>query len=249
MRASELTSNLTLQKQGVAKNQLDEKTIFDPHVNWVSKILSKMDIEEAGQDIHELADLLTDIFSKRKIAFEVGTGKFGAGVYKDKLSAKTGLVGAEFISVDSDPQIIVVISKAAARLSSFFPEFDMRLKQLIKHEYIHKQQLQKKIAGTGNKNASLGSSPELDHRYYADPYEVSAITSEIETQLLQIEPNPQKLISMLKIGDKRLQQSDRYRLYLLSYKEDPLKFKPAYTKMIKELIHRLEYKQDARIKL
>ena len=236
-------NNISLLSQNWTKQQsLQEKTIFNPDVSWVSRLLSRVDVADAGGDVHELADQLSAVFAKKKIGFEAGVGRFGAGAYRDRLSAKTGLVGAEFVGMTADPQVVVTISKKAAGLDRLFPEFDQRLKQLIKHEFIHQQQIARKQAGQGGATTDLGGSPEQDHQYYADPYEVAAIASEMESQLLEIEPHVEKLITMLKNGDRRLTQSDRYRLYLLSYRQDPVKFKPAWSRMMKELIHRLESK-------
>lgn len=205
-----------------------EKTIFNPDVSWVDDVLRTVDFNEANGDLFELASMLDDAFQKYKITFETYRAKYN----KDSsLPRKTGILGAEYIG--GDPFMEIKISQNSAKLSSPFPDFANMLKQLIKHELIHHEQIEK------GKTKNIGTSPIDDLGYYSDPYEIAAIASEMESELLRIENDPAKLIKMLRYGDKKLLKSDRYSLYLKSYKDEPMLWKKAFARMMKELLARI----------
>jgi hypothetical protein len=220
------------------KEILLEKTVFDPDVSWVDKILTKVNFNKANGDLFILANMLEKAFRKQKIIFDIiDKPKFGKGIYREKSAAKTGILGAEYIG--GDPEMVIYISHPTTKLSSPFPEFAHKLKQFIKHELIHKEQMKKSKLG------HIGASPVSDISYYSDPYEISAIASEMESDLLQIEPDPIKLVNLLKTGDKKLHKSDRYRMYLHDYRNNPTLWKKAFSRMMHELISRIEHKSNS----
>jgi hypothetical protein len=180
-----------------------------------------------------LADLLTQAFEHQGIDFETARGSFGRGIFRDRSSARVGLVGAEYLGADSDPEIVVYITGRAAKLGYDPREFADRLRELIAHELVHKLQTQRSRRGT------IGASASSEQGYYQDPHEVAAIASEIESQLTRIQPDRPELLRMLRRGDVRLEQSDRYRLYLRAYREDPQRWGLAFRRMMKELVFRL----------
>jgi hypothetical protein len=113
----------------------------------------------------------------------------------------------------------------------------MKISQLIKHELIHVEQNKM----SGGKVGRLDANDDV--KYYSDPQEVAAIASEMETELLKIEPDKNKLLDMLKTGNKNLQKSDRYRLYINSARQDP-KFLPAYKRIIRSVVDRLQARDN-----
>lgn len=204
---------------------LIEKTLIDPTVNWVDQLLSTV---QPSDDIFDLADSLSDAFAERKIAFDVARGSFGAGTFKDKLSASVGLLGAQWIGKDSDPQMVIKITPKAATLPALTGNFSHRLKELISHELVHAKQAE--LSKTGK----IGNSKSGD-AYYSDPQEINAIATEVKSQLLRIEPNVPELIAMIQRGDSRLDKSDRFRLYKQSAMTDP-SFRKAYNRLRSQVI-------------
>lgn len=210
---------------------LEERKIINPDVSFVGQGLSKINPDDLI-DSYDFIDSLNAVFEPQ-VTFElVARGNFGSGVFKDKLSAHTGIAGAKYNGPDDDYEITVLITKRA--LGTFVKEpnvFEDRLKQIIKHELIHKAQ-------TERAGKDLGASADGD-QYYFDSHEVHAIVSEIETQLLQIEPDRDKLITMIQKLDPKLNKSDRWRLYVNLVKERP-EFRKSFNQVIKELILRLQ---------
>lgn len=196
---------------------------MSPDVSFLSVV---QDIEAV--DVYDLIDQLNDRLEP-KITFElVGRGNFGSGVFKDKLSADTGIAGAKYNGKDDDYEITVQLTKRAFTASR--ERFLDRLQQIVKHELIHADQ-------TERAGHDLGASADGDE-YYFDKHEVHAIVSEMETQLLQIEPDKDKLYGMISRLDPKLEKSDRWRLYVHLVREQP-KFLKSFQKIIKELILRL----------
>jgi len=221
----------------LTESLLGEKTIINPDVSWVPTILSKVKWHKAEGDVDELADMLTRAFRKYDIAFEPAersATQYGKGIWTDKLSKSVGIPGAEFNG--EDPLMVVYITPKTASFEEVTPEIIQRISQLIKHELVHVEQ--NKLA-----KGNLGTMSDVDNdlKYYSDPQEIGAIASEMETQLLQIEPDVSKLLPMIQRGDKKLLKSARYNLYYNSAKQDP-KFMPAYKKMLRAVVDRLALK-------
>ena len=217
---------------------ITEKTIINPDVNWVGPILKSVDWESAYGDVYELADLLTNAFEQYDIAFEPADRadtKYGSGVFTGRLAKSVGIPGAEFIG--GDPLIIVYITKKTASFPEVNADIIMKISQLIKHELIHVEQNKM----SGGKVGRLDANDDV--KYYSDPQEIAAIASEMVTELLKIEPDKNKLLDMLKTGNKNLQKSDRYRLYINSARQDP-KFLPAYKRIIRSVVDRLQARDN-----
>lgn len=208
---------------------------------WVKSILRTAQennyfSDDVLGDVDAIIDTLDTLYASRNISFEFAAGRdanVGSGKYKDTLSQKLGLTGAEFVGLNADPEFIVYVSKNIAKVTDFSAEseFGERLYELLHHEYIHRWR--------ATMQGELGGSPEDDAEYYADPHEVEAIASEIENQFLRIEPNVQKLISMIQNKDKQLLKSPRWKLYVDSYNDDPTYFATAYKNMVSEITSRL----------
>ena len=217
------------------KIPLAEARVIDPDVSWVEPILRNVNWEDAGGDVDALADILTQAFAEQDIAFEPaerGNANYGAGVFADRAARRVGIPGAEFNG--EDPLMVVYITQKTANFPAVTPEIINVIKDLIKHELIHVEQ-------NRLSQGRLGFSHEGD-RYYKDPQEIGAIASEMESQLLRIQPNINKLLQMIQSGDRRLEKSDRYRLYKQSALQDP-KFKSAYNRIMKSVINRLTQNQ------
>lgn len=223
------------------KTFLTEKSLFNPDVSWVNRLVKKIHIDDL-YDVDELIDELNELFASKKIEFELETKpNFGSGAFKDKAAAAVGISGGEFVGLDSDPKIIINISKKA--FTAFEdPRFVEVLKDTIKHELIHELQTK------ASKTKDLGGSDDDDVDYYKDPQEIGALASEIESQLLRIEPNVDVLIRKIQKADKSLEKSDAWRLYLLSYREDPQGFKKAYNRMVSTIVQRLQQHKNKKSK-
>ena len=214
------------------KDILLEKTIFNPDVSWVAPILSSINWEDAGGDVFELCELLTTAFEHHKIEFAPASKSeidYGSGVFTDAEAKAVGIPCAELIG--DDPLMIIKLTNKTAKFPHATQKIVDVITRLIKHELVHYEQ--NKLA-----NGKIGGSFEGDD-YYADPHEIGAIATEIETQLLRIEPYPPALINKIKSKDESLNQSDRYRLYVNMAIEDP-KFKRFFNRMLKTLIGRLQ---------
>jgi hypothetical protein len=216
-------------------NRLSEARVIDPDVSWVEPILGNVNWEDAGGDVDALADILTRAFAEHDIAFEPaerGNIDYGTGVFADRTARRVGIPGAEFNG--EDPLMVVYITQKTARFPTVTPDIVNVIRDLIKHELIHVEQ-------NRLSQGRLGFSHEGD-RYYKDPQEIGAIASEMESQLLRIQPNINKLLQMIQSGDRRLEKSDRYRLYKQSALQDP-RFRSAYNRIIKSVINRLTHNQ------
>lgn len=209
-----------------------EKTLFNPDVSWVEPALSSISWEDAGGDVNLLCDMLNDAFSHYKIEFQPALKSeidYGSGAFTDNEAKKVGIPGAELIG--DDPLMIIKLTSKTAKFPKINQDIVNVIKRLIKHELVHYEQ--NKLA-----NGKIGGSFEGDD-YYADPHEIGAIATEIETQLLAIEPFPPELINKIKSKDDSLLKSDRYRLYVNMAKEDA-KFQRFFNRMLKTLISRLQ---------
>ena len=215
--------------------RLSEARVIDPDVSWVEPILRNVNWEDAGGDVDALADILTQAFAEHDIAFEPAERSninYGTGVFADRLARRVGIPGAEFNG--EDPLMVVYITQKTANFPAVTPEIINVIRDLIKHELIHVEQ-------NRLSQGRLGFSHEGD-RYYKDPQEIGAIAAEMESQLLRIQPDINKLLQMIQSGDRRLEKSDRYRLYKQSALQDP-KFKSAYNRIMKSVINRLTQNQ------
>jgi hypothetical protein len=218
-----------------AREFLAEARVIDPDVSWVEPILRNANWEDAGGDVDVLADILTQAFAEQDIAFEPaerGNINYGTGVFADRVARRVGIPGAEFNG--EDPLMVVYITPKTAKFPAVTPDIINVIRDLIKHELIHVEQ-------NRLSQGRLGGSHQGD-RYYKDPQEIGAIAAEMESQLLRIQPNINKLLQMIQSGDRRLEKSDRYRLYKQSALQDP-KFRSAYKRIIKSVINRLTHNQ------
>ena len=203
--------------------------IFNPDVSFVQHILLSINIEDACGCVDTLADILTDSFEPYNIIFEKEIHPFyGTKQFRSKTAARVGIPGAELSGTD----VIVFITRTTANLKCVTQEMIDHVQDLVKHELIHLEQA--KVSKTGG----IGNSEEGD-AYFADPQEIAAIASEMESQLLRIQPDRHKLIGMIQVRDRSLVKSDRYKLYLESLKEDPVGFRKAFNKMMASVIARL----------
>lgn len=203
---------------------------INPDVSWVEQMLQSVDASQMF-DVYDLVDRLTELFSPHKVLFTVERRGTGSGVFKDREAAATGVVGANFSGFGGDYEYEIYLNSSALKNFIKSPtKFGNKLKQLLKHELIHAEQ-------TRRAGKSLGSSAGGD-MYWADPHELGAIASEVETQLLAIESDKSKLMKMMRSMDKKLEKSDRWRLYVHLVKEQP-KFRKAFEKLIKMVYQRL----------
>lgn len=209
--------------------EIIESAVINPDVSWVDHYLKNIIPE---RNIYNFADQLTGLFDRKNVEFDVVKApEINNNEYDDQLSMSTGIIGAEIIG----NTIVVKITKNA--LASDFEQFTSRLKQIIKHELIHKDQAARSKTGT------IGSSKPGD-LYYTDPHEIAAISAEIEDQLLSIESDIPTLIDMIKRLDSKLYQSDRFRLYAALAKENPAKFKESFNRILKHVVSRLTARRD-----
>lgn len=207
--------------------------IFRPDTSWVRELVQRVDLHDSLGDVFVMADLLSDSFFDKRVVFDVADRAFyGSGVFRDKLSAKACLVGALWHGWESEGIMSIFLSKKFTPEVAQLPEFVWRLEELISHELIHGEQ--SNLSSLGHVGGYL---PE--DKYYSDPHEIAAIASEMEIQLLRIEPDVSTLIGMIKRGDQKLHLSDRYRLYAHSLREEPVKFRRSYNKMMRALVERL----------
>ena len=217
---------------------LSEARVIDPDVSWVEPILRGVKWDQAGGDVDALADMLSQAFEQYDIVFEPaerGGANYGVGVFADRAARKVGIPGAEFNG--EDPLMVVYITPKTANFPTATPDIVNVIRDLIKHELVHVEQ-------NRLSQGRLGSSHPGD-RYYKDPQEIGAIAAEMESQLLRIQPDINKLLQMIQSGDRRLEKSDRYRLYKQSALQDP-KFRRAYNRIIKSVINRLTHNQGTR---
>lgn len=216
-------------------NRLSEATVINPDVSWVEPALRSVKWDEAGGDVDALADMLTQAFEQHDILFEPaerGDINYGVGVFADRMARRVGIPGAEFNG--EDPLMVVYITPKTAKFPAVNPDIINVIRDLIKHELVHVEQ--NRLA-----QGRLGGSRPGD-RYFQDPQEIGAIAAEVESQLLRIQPNINKLLQMIQSGDRRLEKSDRYRLYKQSALQDP-RFRRAYNRIIKSVINRLTHNQ------
>lgn len=214
------------------KQYLHERHIPDIDVTFVRDAVEKIDFDNLWNTWDVIDALNSEL--EPQITFELGraNGGFGRGVFKDRVSARTGILSAKYNGPDDDYLITVTLTNAA--LKGFKDHREMaisRLQEFIKHELIHKYQDER----SGGK---LGTSPDGDD-YYFDPHEIHAIVSEMVTQLLRIEPDRDKLINMIQHRDKKLEKSDRWRLYVHLVAEKP-EYQKQFNKVVKELIAALQ---------
>jgi hypothetical protein len=220
------------------------RDIYRPDVSWVKSVLGSFDPDDSLGDVFILSDLLSNAFFDHSISFDVASkASYGQGVFRDRLSARTCLVGAEWHSWESESVMTIWVSKKLTPEITRTEDFRFRLEELISHEFTHGYQCLKSAVG------HVGVSAYSDEdKYYSDPHEIAAISCEMEMQLLRIQPDVEKLLKMLRVGDRKLHKSDRYRLYVYSLKEEPLKFRRSYNKMMRALTERLTQGDDYVIK-
>lgn len=214
---------------------LSEARVIRPDVSWVEPILQSIDWSQAGGDVDALADMLTQAFEQHDILFEPaerGAANYGAGVFADRIARRVGIPGAEFNG--EDPLMVIYITPRTASFPAVNADIVNVVRDLIQHELVHVEQ--NRLA-----QGRLGGSRPGD-KYFQDPQEIGAIAAEVESQLLRIQPNINKLLQMIQSGDRRLEKSDRYRLYKQSALQDP-RFRPAYNRILKSVINRLTNNQ------
>lgn len=209
--------------------------VWNPDVSFVRDILPKVDICQAGGDADVLAEILTDSFSNTCVSFEhVHRPTYGSRQFRAKIATEYGMPGAEMMGHD----VVVYVTKRTARLEKVPPAMVDHTCDLVKHELIHIEQC--KVSKLGH----IGGSYDGD-LYYADPQEIAAIASEIESQLIRICGDAEAALKMMRVPTKVLMKSDRYRLYANSLQEDPAGFRKSYNRMMSAVVARLTQGETA----
>ena len=217
-----------------------------PNMNGIKSIISNIRKLYFGSDLgnSELASILDGAFSKYNVTFEPGFG-----TPESSLMASAGLTSA---STNSNLEIVIYYSDSLYEIlmdGEYYNAFEKALPNLLRHEFIHVEQMRRLQKSVGKSKAHVILSKLKRHQsgnrvnYYLDKMEIHAFAVESVSEFLSIGYTKEQILHKLKhVSDSSIypsvDESDSFRtyyLYFYEFAEDKLS-RDTFKRFIKKMV-------------